>query len=466
MRFLIVDDKPENLFILESWLKTGKNETVSAANGAQALEKLKSGKFDMIISDILMPVMDGFHFCYEVKNDKSLANIPFIFFSAIFTDKRDEERALKMGADAFLVKPITSEKFMKVIKDLAQEVKDGKYKAKRPVEEKEAVPSIKREDMISKLEEKNQELEKEISERKQAEEKIKESEAKYRMLAENAQDIIFRIELKPEQHFSYVNPAATRIIGYTPEEHYANHELGFKTIHPDDRHILEEMAKGDIPMNKPIAMRWQHKNGSWIWLEQQNMPIFNEKKEVIAIEGLARDITERKKAEEKLRESEENYRVIFNSSNDIMVRLDLTGKILDVNEVASKLGGWGRDEILGKNVATLASLFTPGSLALILTNFGKALLGIDTGPYEVEGKTKDGRHVYLETNSIHMKDAKGKLYGILAVLHDITKSKTLEIELKNKLADLETYYKASMGREDKILELKKEIAELEKSKKV
>ena len=193
-------------------------------------------------------------------------------------------------------------------------------------------------------------------------------------------------------------------------------------------------------------------------------PLIDGSGKVYAVCGISKDITGSKKAEETIRKSEEIYKLIFNSSKDVMARLDLTGKILDVNEVASKLGGWGRDEILGKNVATLASLFTPGSLALILANFGKALLGIDTGPYEVEGKTKDGRHVYLETNSIHMKDAKGKLYGILAVLHDITKSKTLEIELKNKLADLETYYKASMGREDKILELKKKIEELEKAK--
>jgi len=105
MKLLIVDDKPENLYLVESILKANGHETISARNGAEALGFATKEKPDMIIADILMPVMDGYTLCRECKKDIRLQKIPFIFYTATYTDPKDEEFALSLGADRFVLKP-------------------------------------------------------------------------------------------------------------------------------------------------------------------------------------------------------------------------------------------------------------------------------------------------------------------------------------------------------------------------
>ncbi|MGC8877880.1 MAG: PAS domain S-box protein [Anaerolineae bacterium] len=136
-----------------------------------------------------------------------------------------------------------------------------------------------------------------ITERKHAEEALRESEARFRRIAENAWDIIYRYRLQPPRGFEYVNPAATRITGYTPEEHYADPDLGFKLVHPDDRPLLELLTQEGSAFLQPIELRWQHKDGHTIWTEQLNVPIYDDAGNLVAIEGIARDITARKEAE-------------------------------------------------------------------------------------------------------------------------------------------------------------------------
>ncbi len=128
---------------------------------------------------------------------------------------------------------------------------------------------------------------------------LRESETRFRRLAENAQDLIYRYRLKPKPGFDYVNPAATRIVGYTPEEHYADPELGLRIVHPEDQPTLESLRQGQGFFGKPLEFRWVHKDGRIVWTEQINIPVYDEKGELVAIEGIARDITERKRAEEE-----------------------------------------------------------------------------------------------------------------------------------------------------------------------
>jgi CheY-like chemotaxis protein len=125
MKILIVDDMEVNLELLEARLEGSGYEVTSAKNGVEALEKLKKDSFDMIISDILMPKMDGFQLCMECKKDDTLRKIPFIFYTATYTDKKDEEFALSLGAEKFIVKPAESKSFMEIIRDIFKNYKKG-----------------------------------------------------------------------------------------------------------------------------------------------------------------------------------------------------------------------------------------------------------------------------------------------------------------------------------------------------
>ncbi len=134
--------------------------------------------------------------------------------------------------------------------------------------------------------------------RKRAEEALRESEERFRRLSDNAQDIIFRIDLVPSPRFTYVSPAV-RMLGYPPEELYADPELIFKAVSPEDAHLLEEMERG-IVRSEPVAVRWVRRDGGTVWTELRNVAIADEAGNVVAIEGIARDVSQNRFLEERL----------------------------------------------------------------------------------------------------------------------------------------------------------------------
>ncbi len=133
-----------------------------------------------------------------------------------------------------------------------------------------------------------------ITERKRMEERLREHGERFRRLIEDARNIVYRFRLVPAKGFEYLSPAAADITGYTLEELYADYNLGFKLVHPDDRHLLEAMAKGDTTKRKPFIIRWVRKDGKITWTEHQNIPICDEAGTLVSVEGVARDITEGK----------------------------------------------------------------------------------------------------------------------------------------------------------------------------
>ncbi len=145
-------------------------------------------------------------------------------------------------------------------------------------------------------------------------ERLSQSEGRFRRLAENAPDLIYRYEFTPQRGFTYVSPAVTTITGYTPEEHYADPDLGLKIVHPEDRPLLEAYFRGEGKFHEPITLRWIKKDGMIIWTEQRNVPIYDEAGHLVALEGIARDITERKQAEQALRERTEELEALFSLS--------------------------------------------------------------------------------------------------------------------------------------------------------
>ncbi len=177
MNILIVDDSEENRYLLESMLKAHGHTVLSSPNGQEALEVFRSEMIDLIISDILMPVMDGFQFCRAVKTNEALRSIPFVIYTATYTSAKDEDLALQMGADRFLVKPCEPDVFMATINELvANHSKTEPGETAVPAENEDSVFKLYNEQLVKKLEKKMLEAEQEVAARHEAERALRTSE--------------------------------------------------------------------------------------------------------------------------------------------------------------------------------------------------------------------------------------------------------------------------------------------------
>ena len=118
MKALVVDDNPINLNLFKVILERKGFEVITAANGEDALQKLHNDQVDIIVSDILMPIMDGFHLLQECKSNAKLQDIPFAFVTGAFLDAKDEELALKLGVQAFIRKPVEPDNFARTLEEI------------------------------------------------------------------------------------------------------------------------------------------------------------------------------------------------------------------------------------------------------------------------------------------------------------------------------------------------------------
>ncbi len=139
-----------------------------------------------------------------------------------------------------------------------------------------------------------------ITDRIKTGEALRQSEERFRRLTESAPDIIYRYRLIPTSYFEYINPIVKAITGYTSEEFYDDPGLISKIIFPEDWAKIQKLFKNKTLFKKPISLRLLHKDGKVVWLEQINIPVYDEGKNIIAIEGIARDITKRKEMEDEI----------------------------------------------------------------------------------------------------------------------------------------------------------------------
>ncbi len=173
MKILVVDDKEEDRYLLECLLKGAEYQVACAKNGVEALEKLRLQRFDMIITDALMPVMDGFQLCMKVKQDERLRFIPLVFYTGAYTDEKDDELALTMGARRFIHKPLSPHELLKILIEVLEEVRNGETGLEgEPRETKESLLQRYNERVVNKLEQKMRELENEVAVRKKTEEEL------------------------------------------------------------------------------------------------------------------------------------------------------------------------------------------------------------------------------------------------------------------------------------------------------
>lgn len=268
-----------------------------------------------------------------------------------------------------------------------------------------------------------------ITERKLAHDAIKESEARYRQLFENANDIIYLHDLNGK--YISINQAAERIFGYTRQEALA---MNMKDITaPEYLEMVKEKFKQKLNGEADqtvYEIECLKKDGTRATLEV-NSSVIKKDDVPIAVQGIARDITDRKTAEEMIRKSEGRYRDLFENANDLIYTHDLTGNFTSLNRAGELITGYSREEALNKNIAEVVA---PEFLELARTMTARKVESERPTTYELEIVAKQGNRVTLELSTRLMISSDGVPIGVQGIGRDITDRRKTEDSLHRTIS--------------------------------
>lgn len=294
----------------------------------------------------------------------------------------------------------------------------------------------------AELERANRELKNEISERYKAEKALEEANERFQQVAENAEEWIW--EVNAAGLYTYASPVVENILGYRPDE-LVGRKYFYDLIHPDDRQ--DAIRKGmDAFVRKEhhveFVHRNLHKNRDIVWISTIAVPILDSARNVIGHRGAVTNITERKKAEESLRESEKKFRELYNelkraeeihhsllhTSADAIVIYDLEGRAQYINPSFTKIFGWTPKEVKGKQIPLLPDSERETTVAGIqeFVEKGRAI-----SDFETQRLTKDGRLIDVNISASRFDNHEGRPAGVLVLLRDTSERNRLENQLRH-----------------------------------
>ena len=299
-RVLSVDDREDSRYLLAIILKAAGYEVVDAANGAEALDVLASGPVDLVISDILMPVVDGFELCRRIRSDERLQHIPFIFYSATYTGPQDEAFALKLGADLFLRKPAEPDTLIAAIEETLASAAGGQRTPKEPAPEDEIL-KLYNERLVRKLEQKMLQLEEEVEARRRAEEELRQREEQLQAVITAAPIPIVSLDL--DENVTLWNPAAERVFGWSESE-VIGRRIPYvpEGLSEESEHLRQLTRDGGTVEGEEITRL--RKDGQHLQLRMWVGPLHDENGTICGSTGLFQDITYERLVEEQLRQSQ------------------------------------------------------------------------------------------------------------------------------------------------------------------
>lgn len=365
---LIVNDLPEQLSLMETLLRNAGYVVFKAADGLEAFEVAKLERPDIVISDVAMPRLSGIEFCRLMREDAEMRSTPILLASAYRRDTESVVQGLKSGADDYLELPFDSTRLIAKVSRLLERSK---------------------------------------------------VEANYRDLVEQANDIIFTEDM--EGRLTSINAAGAQFLGAQQFELIGNSFADAFGIELPNSHLAEMLKQFEAPGSAPLQFLARDERGQERWLEIGTSPIKDRLGNMIGLRGVARDITDRKRIEMALRDSEERYRLLFESTpQPVLVYDEQTRAFLAVNEAAVETYGYSREEFISMTLDDLRT--TEESPALLIRTAGGIGEPMISSPWRHQRKDNSVMYVEITSHALVFKGSKAQLL----MANDVTERKLLD----------------------------------------
>ena len=365
---LIVNDEPDQLTLMGNLLHKAGYSVLTAEDGVEGLSLARQERPDLVISDVSMPRMNGLEFCRQIRADSELKTVPILLVTALQKDTQSAVAGLQAGADDYLEFPFDSARLVAKVSRLLER---------------------------SRL------------------------EANYRDLVEQASDVIFTQDLAGK--LTSINLAGQKFLGRKPEDIIGNSFFAVFGIIPESNGFAGNLGRPQEAREFRHQFVAHSAAGEDHWLDLIVSPIKDKLDETIGFRGLARDITERKRFEEALRDSEERYRLLFESTpQPIWVYNEDTLAFLAVNEAATRIYGYSRDEFLSMTIDDIRPQEDIPTLMIKEATDANEL--IISSPWR--HRTRTGKTIYVEMSS-HPVVFDGK-NSKLVIVNDVTERKLLD----------------------------------------
>jgi PAS domain S-box-containing protein len=554
MRIVIADDNEDTRYILRKVLESAGHEVHEAENGRDAHQLAVRIGPDLIVSDILMPEMDGFQFCKKIRSDNTFRDTPFIFYTATYTDDKDEQLALELGADRFIRKPMEGEPFLQEIQTVARQASGGDIAAAEPaLDDETTFLKLYSERLIRKLEKKIFDLEEETALRRQAENEWramfqsigqmvlvlaphhgileandvalqKTGFSKKEILGKKCYEIIHGLSRPPEGcpmletlrssrkttapirinkmegdylvtctpllnddgevekvlHIStdisavrkrekdlaesqkrlqlaidathlgmwdfnptthadtHYNDNWFTMLGYEADELPHTVETWQDLLHPDDRKHADDVLEAHLQEKKPyrLTFRLRGKDGAYHWIHSYGAVVeWDADGKPKRMVGVHLDDTERRQAEEQIRESEKRFATIFSANPAPMAMARIgDGVLVDVNQAWQETTGYTKEQALGRTPFDLNLWVDPEQRKKLLETI--TMEGKARSEVQLRHRCGDVRDLLFAAERMHL-DGSDYMLSMALDISERKQAETQRIEMQDRLNRLQ-----------------------------
>ncbi len=262
-----------------------------------------------------------------------------------------------------------------------------------------------------------------ITESRRHEAALRDSEERFRMLAEHAQDVVFRLRVRPDVATEYVSPSIQRTMGAPPQAFYDDPGLLLRRIHPDDRPRVDALLADPVAAEAaPVVLRWNGRDGV-VWGEAKFSVVRSPDGAVVALEGVSRDVTERQRKEE----TQARLAAIVEQTDQVVLITDTLGRIEYVNPAFERVTGYAAEEVLGRRPSVLKSgRQGPELYAEMWRTIGAGKVWRN----HFVNRRKDGSLYHADVVVSPVRDAEGRITNYVGLQRDVTRERELDQQFR------------------------------------